>query len=132
MSADKNIFDNLRFIVNIIYTMIGAGVLSFLFLMVYRMGIFNIAYIVFFIWLGMYLIFSRSFVYSIKERRERWGKVKHDLCLAAVRAPMTVLNIVFIALFIYGIRVPYLLWGCIFAAWSIIPVNMLIDHLEKR
>ena len=132
MSGGKNIFENLRFIVNIIYSMIGTAVLAFLFLMVFRMGIFNIAYIVFFIWLGMYLLFARNFVYSIKEKRERWGKIKHDLCLAAVRAPMTVVNIVFIVLFFYGTKMPYLLWAGIFAAWTVIPVNMLIDYLEKK
>ena len=47
------LFDNIRYAVNIFYRMCGVGVLSFLFLLVYRRGIFDMGVIAFFLWLGL-------------------------------------------------------------------------------
>ena len=89
------LFDNIRYAVNIFYRMCGVGVLSFLFLMVYRHGIFDMGVIAFFLWLGLYFLFAANFVNDIR-KREHWGKIRRNFCVAIVRAPMTVLNLIFI------------------------------------
>ena len=126
------LFDNIRYAVNIFYRMCGVGVLSFLFLLVYRRGIFDMGVIAFFLWLGLYFLFAAKFVNDIK-KREHWGKIRRNFSVAIVRAPMTVLNLIFIYAVLFSeIRVPMLLWVSVLLAWSIFPVYFLIDRLEKK
>lgn len=126
------LFDNIRYAVNIFYRMCGVGVLSFLFLLVYRRGIFDMGVIAFFLWLGLYFLFAANFVNDIK-KREHWGKIRRNFSVAIVRAPMTVLNLIFIYAVLFSeIRVPMLLWASVLLAWSIFPVYFLIDRLEKK
>ena len=133
MAEKKNIFENIRFGVNLFYRVIGVGVLAFLCVLMFRFYILNLGVICFFAWLGMYLLFAKNFVYDIKYKAERWGMIRKQLSIAIVRGPMTAINLILIYVFFFeNIRVPYLLWGCFLAAWSVIPVNMLIDYLEKK
>lgn len=132
MDKNKNIYDTVRFIVNLLYRMVGVWVLSFLFLVVFRNGMIDLGIVVFFVWLGLYLLFVRAAVYDIKSRSERWTKSKTHFCLAIIRGPMTALNIIIIYAFFNGLVIPLPLWLCLLAAWSVIPVNMLIDYMEKK
>ena len=114
------------------YSFAGALVLSSLFWLVYRFGLLNIFYTLFFIWLAMYFFFARSFVESIKARSDRWGKIKRDFMVAIIRAPMTVVNILFLVLFFSGSKVPLIMWIFLLLAWSIFPCFKLIDFLENK
>lgn len=126
-------FDSIRFAINLIYRAIGAGVWAFLCVLMFRYYILNLGLICFFFWLGLYLVFARNFIYDIKQKGERWGKFRTKLSIAIVRGPMTAINLILIYVFFFeNVRIPYLLWACFLAAWSVIPVNMLIDHLEKK
>lgn len=129
----KNIFDDVRFFVNLIYRTIGVGVWAFLCILMFRFYILNIGLICFFFWLGLYLVFARNFVYDIKMKAGRWGKVRRELSIAIVRGPMTAMNLILLYVYFFeNVRVPALLMGCFLAAWSIMPVNALIDYLEKK
>lgn len=133
MAEEKNIYDGIRFGVNLFYRMAGVGVWAFMGILMFRFYVLNLGLICFFFWLGLYLIFARNFVYDIKYKAERWSRFRKQLAIAAVRGPMTAMNLVLIYVFFFeNIRIPYLLWGCFLLAWSVIPVNMLIDYLEKK
>ena len=133
MAEEKNIYDGIRFVVNLLYRMAGAGIWAFMCILMFRFYILNLGLICFFFWLGLYLIFARNFVYDIKYKAERWSRFRKQLAIAAVRGPMTAMNLILIYVFFFeNIRIPYLLWGCFLLAWSVIPVNMLIDYLEKK
>lgn len=129
---NKNCFDKARSVMTFFYSFAGALVLSSLFWLVYRFGLLNIFYTLFFIWLAMYFFFARSFVESIKARSDRWGKIKRDFMVAIIRAPMTVVNILFLVLFFSGSKVPLIMWIFLLLAWSIFPCFKLIDFLEKK
>ena len=49
MDKNKNIYDTVRFIVNLLYRMVGVWVLSFLFLVVFRNGMIDLGIVVFFV-----------------------------------------------------------------------------------
>lgn len=133
MAEEKNIYDGIRFVVNLLYRMAGAGIWAFMCILMFRFYVLNLGLICFFFWLGLYLIFARNFVYDIKYKAERWSRFRKQLAIAAVRGPMTAMNLILIYVFFFeNIRIPYLLWGCFLLAWSVIPVNMLIDYLEKK
>lgn len=127
----KKTFDTARQILSVIYFIFGGLVFCSLFFLIYNFGLINLFYTLFFIWVGTYMLFAKNFVYSIKARTH-WSKVKRDLAVAIIRAPMTVVNLLFIALYLFGGRVPMLMWIFLLAAWSIFPCFKLIDYLEDR
>lgn len=128
----KNPFETARSVLNFFYLAVGGSVLLILFYLVYTIGLFNLFYMLFFIWLAFYILYARSFVESIKARRGRWSKVRHDFAIALIRAPMTVVNLLFLFLFFNKIRIPYILWGFVLLAWSIFPAYKLVDYLERK
>lgn len=127
----KNIFDKIRTALTFFYTFIGALVLSSLFWLIYRFGLLNLFYIAFFVWLAVYFMFAKSFVVSIK-KREHWSKYKRDFIVAVIRAPMTVVNLLFIVLYFCNSRIPLIMWAFLLLAWSIFPCFKLIDYLESK
>lgn len=133
MSEEKvrNPFDIARKILSFIYFVCGGLVFGSLFFLVYNFGLLNLFYILFFIWLATYLIFAKSFVYSIKSRTH-WSKFKRDLSVALIRAPMTVINLLFLAVYLYGGKVPLIMWIFLLVALSIFPCFKLIDYLESK
>ena len=133
MAEEKsNVYENARYFSNLIYRALGVGVLSFLYLLISKTGFPNIAVLVFYIWLILYFLFSGNFVRDIK-KRQHWSKAKRDICVAVIRAPMTALNLFLIFLRLSGdFKMPALLWVCLIAAWSMMPVNELIDYMERK
>lgn len=134
MSEEKvrNPFDTARTVMAYIYAVGGALVFCTLFFLVYHFGLLNFFYMLFFFWIGFYLFFARSFVMSIKSRRAQWGKVRCDLAVALIRAPMTAVNLMFIWMYFANMSIPVFWWGFLLFAWSMFPCFKLIDYLEEK
>ena len=87
------------------------------------------------LWIGVYLCCAGDLVCRIKANREKLGKIRHDLLLAAIRAPITAFNLIMLVLvFVFHAKIQsvLLMWILLLIAWSVIPLNMLADKLEKK
>lgn len=128
-------FSTIRHFLNYFYAAVGIGVLSFLFLVAYRVGIPNMAFIAFYVFLGLYMMFAKDFINDLKKRQSRWSHVKYIIAMIALCLPVTLINLGFIySVFIVnsGMYVPVLLWVVLLLAWTIVPVNALFDYLEEQ
>lgn len=128
-------FSTIRHFLNYFYAAVGIGVLSFLFLVAYRVGIPNMAFIAFYVFLGLYMMFAKDFIKDLKKRQTRWSHAKYIISMIALWLPVTLINLGFIySVFIAnsGMNVPVLLWVVLLLAWTIVPVNALFDYLEEQ
>ncbi len=132
---NESMFSTIRHFLNYFYAAVGIGVLSFLFLVAYRVGIPNMAFIAFYVFLGLYMMFAKDFINDLKKRQSRWSHAKYIISMIALWLPVTLINLGFIySVFIAnsGMYVPVLLWVVLLLAWTIVPVNVLFDYLEEQ
>lgn len=135
MDNQNNLLDNIRFGINLFYRMIGVGVLTFFFWVAFKFGIPNLAIVLFYIFIGLYMMFAQEFINDIKKRQSRWSGLKYIIAMIALWLPVTLINCgIIYGLLFSGVKiiVPVLLMIVLLLAWSMVPVNMLLDYWEKK
>lgn len=122
----------MRFYFNLLCKMAGVGMLTFLVYMAFKFGIPNIPLMVFYVFIGIYLMYADNFIAELKKRQSRWSAVKYYVGMAALWLPVTLINLGLLHHTVRGAKMPIPLWIILILAWLSVPVNAIFDKMENK